>query len=229
MLDTPPLSGFAANGCGDSNVPNPGGDAELLTPGVSNVSNPAGDATGSVGNLVPHAWSALPAAAAGFERVASARRSRMRGSMGNMDDTRTALARLSPEPAASKAGLRPARFCRRDVEIRTSDNSGCPWWHICGLTFASGCSTCPPGFQDDGCFCRIDAWIFAKNTQVRGVGTLPTECGPGREYDAGLCYENCAPTFNGVGPVCWGACPAGFDDHGATCWRPPNSIIKTSV
>jgi len=117
-------------------------------------------------------------------------------------------------------------FCRRDVNIIASDNSSCPWYDICGLTFERGCSRCPAGFQNDGCTCRIDAWIFAKNTYGRGVGEIPTDCGPGREYDAGLCYQPCSAGFNGVGPVCWDSCPAAYDDHGATCYRAPNILVR---
>jgi hypothetical protein len=61
------------------------------------------------------------------------------------------------------------------------------------------------------------------------VGTIPDNCGAGREYDAGLCYPLCASGFNGVGPVCWGACPAGFADHGATCYRDPNIFSDDPV
>lgn len=117
-------------------------------------------------------------------------------------------------------------FCRRDVQIISSNNSACPWYDVCGLTFARGCSTCPPGFQNDGCTCRIDAWIFAKESHGRGVGDLPTSCGAGQEYDAGLCYPVCRSGFNGVGPVCWGSCPRGFADHGATCYRDPNVLVR---
>lgn len=117
-------------------------------------------------------------------------------------------------------------FCRRDVDIISSDNSRCPWYDVCGIGLERGCSTCPAGYQNDGCTCRIDAWIFAKDTYGRGVGTPPTDCGPGREYDAGLCYQRCRPGFNGVGPVCWGSCPAGYDDHGGTCYRDPQIIVK---
>lgn len=117
-------------------------------------------------------------------------------------------------------------FCRRDVQIISANNSSCPWYDLCGLTFARGCSTCPTGFMNDGCTCRIDAWIFAKESYGRGVGRLPTDCGPGRVYDAGLCYPRCRAGFTGVGPVCWGRCPTGYDDHGATCYRPPNVLVK---
>lgn len=36
----------------------------------------------------------------------------------------------------------------------------------------------------------------------RGVG-VPMSCGSDQEYDAGLCYQQCAEGYNGVGPVCW--------------------------
>jgi hypothetical protein len=117
-------------------------------------------------------------------------------------------------------------FCRRDVQLVGANNSRCPWYDICGLTLEPGCSTCPTGFQNDGCICRIDAWIFAKESYARGVGALPTACGPGRVYDAGLCYDLCRPGFTGVGPVCWGRCPEGWDDHGGTCYRPPSILVK---
>lgn len=117
-------------------------------------------------------------------------------------------------------------FCRRDVRIIASDNSACPWYDVCGIALERGCSTCPAGFQNDGCTCRIDAWIFAKASYGRGGGETPTDCGPGREYDGGLCYRQCRPEFNGVGPVCWGQCDAGYDDHGGTCYRPPNILVK---
>ena len=112
--------------------------------------------------------------------------------------------------------------CRRDANIIGANNSACPWYDKCGLTFARGCSVCPAGFNNDGCTCRIDVHIFAKSTQTRGVGSVPNGCAAGMEYDAGLCYSPCGAGFHGVGPVCWGTCPAGFADHGATCYRDPN-------
>jgi hypothetical protein len=107
--------------------------------------------------------------------------------------------------------------CRHDASIISSDNGACPWYDKCGLTFARGCSKCPPGYANDGCTCRIDANIFGKSTYTRGVGSLPTACPGGREYDAGLCYTPCNPGFTGVGPVCWGTCPTGYEDWGVQC------------
>ena len=108
-------------------------------------------------------------------------------------------------------------FCRRDVEIIQADNSSCPWYDKCGLTFAAGCSTCPEDYTNDGCTCRKPAHIYPKDTRPRGAGTLPTDCPEGMEYDAGLCYPSCPDGFNGVGPVCWGQCPDLYQDWGASC------------
>lgn len=97
-------------------------------------------------------------------------------------------------------------FCRRDAVIISADNSSCPWYDKCGLTFAKGCSRCPAGYVNDGCTCRKDAYIFAKATYGRGAGTVPQTCDQGKELDAGLCYGRCAAGFKGVGPVCWEQC-----------------------
>jgi len=56
-----------------------------------------------------------------------------------------------------------------------------------------------------------------KDTKTRGVGTIPTSCTDGKEYQSGLCYNKCDPGMNGVGPVCWSTCPAGYIDMGAIC------------
>lgn len=110
-------------------------------------------------------------------------------------------------------------FCRRDVHIFAKDSSGCPWYNLC-------CASCPSGYTDDGCFCRKDAHIFAKDTYGRGVGTVPNQCGSGRENDAGLCYPTCAAGYDGVGPVCWERCPSGFIDDGAFCRKDAHIFAK---
>jgi hypothetical protein len=109
--------------------------------------------------------------------------------------------------------------CRLDAQIFSADNSQCPWYDKCGLTFSKGCSVCPAGFANDGCTCRRDASIFGKSTQTRGAGKVPIACRPGTVYDAGLCYTPCNAGYTGAGPVCWGSCPADHEDHGATCYR----------
>ena len=55
-------------------------------------------------------------------------------------------------------------------------------------------------------------------TYGRGVGSVPTyQCSAGQVMDAGLCYPDCAPGYDGVGPVCWEKCSYGYTDHGMTC------------
>ena len=56
-----------------------------------------------------------------------------------------------------------------------------------------------------------------KDTQTRGVGTIPKSCTDGKEYKDGLCYTPCKAGMSGVGPVCWSTCPAGYIDMGAIC------------
>jgi hypothetical protein len=93
--------------------------------------------------------------------------------------------------------------CREDGSIIGADTSMCPWYDVCGLTFAQGCSHCPAGYHDDGCTCRIDPQIYWKSSYGRGVGSIPS-CKHGLENDAGLCYPPCDDGFHGVGPLCWG-------------------------
>jgi hypothetical protein len=92
-------------------------------------------------------------------------------------------------------------FCRDGLPIRTVPS-------------------CPPGFSDDGLTCRLIN-IIGKPTFDRGVGTPPTSCGPGREYDWGLCYPLCPPGFSGAGPFCYQECPPDYYDDGLTCRLDP--------
>jgi hypothetical protein len=97
-------------------------------------------------------------------------------------------------------------FCQRDLQIISANNSGCPWYDVCGLTFAPGCSVCPPGYINDGCTCRIPPETLVKSSYGRGAGSIPTivsTCGGGQDLDAGLCYPSCEAGYHGVGPVCW--------------------------
>lgn len=90
-------------------------------------------------------------------------------------------------------------------------------WGTCWLWKLS----CQPGYTNAGLFCALTARPTPagfsgtyldpmKNTSGRGVGTVPTNCGPGKQYDAGLCYDNCRAGYSGVGPVCWGSNPPGW-------------------
>jgi hypothetical protein len=79
--------------------------------------------------------------------------------------------------------------------------------------------SCPPKYIDDGATCRL-ANIKAKPSSTRGAGVPPKDCGDGRDYDAGLCYQKCRDGYKGVGPVCWQSCAPGFRDDGAFCAKP---------
>lgn len=108
-------------------------------------------------------------------------------------------------------------FCRKDAKIISADNSSCPWYDKCGLTFSKGCSTCPSGYINDGCTCRKNADIFAKDTYTRGAGS-PMTCASGKVEDAGLCYSQCNSGYKGVGPVCWEKCSGDYPvECGAAC------------
>jgi len=108
-------------------------------------------------------------------------------------------------------------LCGKAGSIISADNSNCPWYDVCGLTLAPHCSTCPQGYANDGCTCRIDPYTYAKDSYGRGVG-VPLGCDSNEDYDAGLCYPKCPSGFVGVGPVCWESCPKKRpSDDGAIC------------
>jgi len=108
-------------------------------------------------------------------------------------------------------------LCSKAGSIISADNSACPWYDVCGLVTAKGCSHCPDGYHNDGCTCRIDPIVYDKSTYGRGVG-LPLTCSADKEYDAGLCYWPCSAGSHGIGPVCWGDCPSSMpNEAGALC------------
>lgn len=63
-------------------------------------------------------------------------------------------------------------FCQRDSKIISADTSSCPWYNKCGV--GSDCNKCPSGYSNDGCTCRLDAYIYAQPSYGRGAGTTPT-------------------------------------------------------
>jgi len=79
--------------------------------------------------------------------------------------------------------------------------------------YAFGCCVCSPdcvdGMTDIGVSCQ-------KQSYGRGTGS-PMICGNGKEEDAALCYDECKPGYDGVGPVCCGTCPNGMYQCGALC------------
>src|SRR5262249_21910010 len=108
------------------------------------------------------------------------------------------------------------------------DNSACPWYDRCGVTFARGCSWCPPGYANDACTCRRDASIFAKPNYWRGGGTaLP--CGWDPQCDVGTCYRRSAAGASGSAAFCYLTWPSGYTDTGLFCSRVSISIIGKST
>ncbi|MBX3192025.1 MAG: hypothetical protein KF819_33855 [Labilithrix sp.] len=65
-------------------------------------------------------------------------------------------------------------FCHRDSKIIKADTGSCPWYDKCGVAAKKGCSKCPSGYKNDGCTCRIDAYIYAQPSYGRGAGTTPS-------------------------------------------------------
>lgn len=63
-------------------------------------------------------------------------------------------------------------FCQRNSKIISADTSACPWYNKCGVD--SDCNKCPAGYKNDGCTCRIDAYIYAQPSYGRGAGTTPS-------------------------------------------------------
>ena len=94
---------------------------------------------------------------------------------------------------------------------------------------------CPKGWVDEGALCRKDGSIETKvkKTYGRGVGKV-MGCALNHTEDAALCYPNCKPGMDGVGPVCWQDCPAADPTNGgalcckdsATC---SSKILKISL
>src|SRR5260221_12594287 len=84
--------------------------------------------------------------------------------------------------------------CWRDAEIIGADNSQCPWYDLCGVTLAPGCSNCPPGYANDGCTCRRDPDLIWKQSYFRGWGSSMS-CPPGKQQIGALCYGDCPPGY----------------------------------
>ena len=82
--------------------------------------------------------------------------------------------------------------------------------HVSAWAIAFALLVVPAALADTFCW---------KNSNGRGVGTIPTNCGA-KENDAGLCYTKCPANYKGVGPVCWQVCPSGYSDFGVGCSKP---------
>ena len=82
-------------------------------------------------------------------------------------------------------------------------------------------SKCPSGWNRVGYDChegdRTTFFGWFRNI-IKGrviIGDpIPLTCPPGKQYDAGLCYNSCRAGYKGAGPVCWGQAPQGWVECG---------------
>jgi hypothetical protein len=58
-----------------------------------------------------------------------------------------------------------------------------------------------------------------RDSEVRGVGMIPSACPEGRERIGLLCYSKCGANMKRVGFDCHSACPEGMRDDGLFCRR----------
>jgi hypothetical protein len=64
---------------------------------------------------------------------------------------------------------------------------------------------CPAGYSDTGAFCTLWQWwpkTITKKSWIQPRSLM--SCSSDMKNEAGLCYESCAETFTGVGPLCFG-------------------------
>ena len=64
---------------------------------------------------------------------------------------------------------------------------------------------------------KLDKEFCWKDTYGRGVGTIPTDCAPGRVRIGLLCYSKCPEGYKRFGFDCHSKCPEGFRDDGLFC------------
>lgn len=115
---------------------------------------------------------------------------------------------------------------------KAADNSDCPWYDVCGLTFARGCSNCNkyPGTSNHGCTCHKWMEVRAKKTYGRGVGK-PLQCANYEVQQGLFCYPKCRTRnhkdFDLTGHVCWERC-SGDTPHrcGAICTKDQKTCGK---
>jgi len=77
------------------------------------------------------------------------------------------------------------------------DTSKCPWYDLCGLTFAPKCPLCN-GIQTAAC--------LVCPSYLRPA--VPMICAAGLEQDGLLCYPPCVAGYTGVLSLCWPNCPS---------------------
>ena len=110
-----------------------------------------------------------------------------------------------------KASARGKKYGCAMNALNTSVYSNCPdGFHTAPVATGLCTPKCPDGMLDIGVSCE-------KKSYSRGVGHLPQCGGSTPHFDAGLCYQNCKPGHDAVGPVCWAQCPDKWVNCGAAC------------
>ena len=97
-------------------------------------------------------------------------------------------------PDACQTGFSPnAGLCAQDCPAGFDSVAGVCW------------QQCPPGYSDTGAFCTL--WKWWPKTMTKKSWVQPRtlmSCANDMNKEAGLCYEPCAETFTGIGPLCFG-------------------------
>ena len=97
-------------------------------------------------------------------------------------------------PNTCEAGSSPnAGLCAQDCPAGYDSVAGVCW------------QQCPAGYSDTGAFCTLWKWwpkTITKKSWVQPRSLM--SCSSDKQNEAGLCYEACAETFTGVGPLCFG-------------------------
>jgi hypothetical protein len=97
-------------------------------------------------------------------------------------------------PDTCEAGSSPREgLCAQDCPAGYDSVSGVCW------------QQCPTGYSDTGAFCTLWQWKPETLTKQSWVQPLsPMSCSSDMQNEEGLCYEPCAETFTGIGPLCFG-------------------------
>jgi len=90
-------------------------------------------------------------------------------------------------------------FCTIPVDIYYP----CPWYDICGVTFAKNCKVaCRKGYNEIACSCNRPAKTVMKQSYGRTAG-ISLGCTNTCVKDGGTCFEKCGDGYSGVGQMCW--------------------------
>lgn len=91
-----------------------------------------------------------------------------------------------------------------------------------------GCCICRPATTPDCTNLGLNPGVDLSCAKKVDIGNPVTGvCANGEQRDAGLCYPECKPGFDGVGPVCWGQPPAGWVQCGMGAAKDSKTCAST--